>query len=441
MQETQDSRGRAKILEASIYSGASGVSVPVMNYLQSVTIHEDIYTPFVSCSVVFIDYESVANRFPLAGEEYFHIKFQSYQGRVIDYNFFLYKSHNIGSTPLNTLRGMELRGVSLEYAFDRAKTVTQAFRGTHSSIVAEIFDTYIQKDAGGLDLSYEPSRGVVKVIPAFWSPLETIEYCRSRAIASSAVKSPFVFFRNVDGYFFRSLSGLFSEMSTKAEASIVHTYAPRTVSATFDERAEVPGARVDIVDYHINSYYDTMEKINYGAYSSDSYSFDILTKAFILNKRFNLSEVGGGFQLGGQGGVFNRPSFVEAFKDTRCSVSYVPTNIANEIDGDGSKDFYPDFTGEKMSYSNLVGEYNFRATLYGDTDLTAGQVMSISVPRSQDTDTQTAKRTEQDKMFKGSFLVTRLEHVITFNTNIDYYVIISAVNGARDDTIEGVRDA
>ena len=439
--ENQDSRGRAKILEASIYSSATGVSVPVMNYLQSVNIHEDIYTPFISCSLVFLDYESVANKFPLAGEEYFYIKFQSYQGRIIDYNFLLYKSHNIGSTALNTLRGMELQGVTLEYAFDRAKTVTQPFRGTHSSIVSEIFNTYIQKDASGLDLSYEPSRGVVRIIPSFWSPLETIEYCRSRAIASSAVKSPFVFFRNVDGYFFRSLSGLFSEMSQKPEAQIVHTYAPRTLPATFDERAEVPGARVDIVDYHISSYYDTMEKINLGAYSSDSYSFDILTKSFVLNKRFNLSDVGGGFQLGGSGGVYNRQKFIDAFKDTRCSVSYVPTNVANEIDGVASKDFYADFVGEKMSYSNLVGEYNFRSTLYGDTDLTAGQVMSISVPRSQDVDTPNTKRSEQDKMFKGSFLIARLEHIITFNTNVDYYMRVSAVNGARDDTIEGVRDA
>lgn len=438
--ERQDSRGRAKILQASIYSGSTGVSIPVMNNIQSVTIHEDIYTPYVSCSIVLLDYESVVNKFPLAGEEYFHIKFQSYKGREVDFNFLLYKNHNIGATALNTMKAMELHGVTLEYALDKAKTVTQAFRGTYASIVSEVFDTYIQKDAGGLDLSYEPSRGIAKVLPCFWSPLEVIDYCRTRAIASSATKTPFVFFRNADGYFFRSLNGLFNEMSGKPEARIVHAYAPRTVSATFDERDEVPGARVDIVDYHIDSYYNTIEKINWGAYNTDSYSFDILTKAFTLNKRFNLSEEGSKFQLGGAGGVYNRQSFVEAFRNTRCSVSYVPTNIAHEIDGDSSKDYYPDFVGEKNAYVNLLGEYNFRCTLYGDTDLTAGQVISISVPRAQDIDTPSAKRASQDKMLSGSFLITRLEHIITMNTNVDYYVRISAVNGARDYPVEGVRD-
>lgn len=78
--------------------------------------------------------------------------------------------------------------------------------------------------------------------------------------------------------------------------------------------------------------------------------------------------------------------------------------------------------------------------MYGDTDITAGQVMSITIPRSQDIDTQTAPKASQDKMFSGSFLITRLEHIITFNTNVDYYMRVSAVNGARDYTIEGVRD-
>lgn len=438
--EQQDSRGRAKILEATIYSKTTGVSVAVTNYLQSVTINEDIYTPYVTCSIVLFDYESVANKFPLAGEEFFHIKFQSYKGRVIDFDFLLYKNSNIGATPLNTMKGMELYGVTKEFAIDNAITITEPYYDSYSKIAAAVFDRYMKANADGLDLSYEPSRGTATIIPSFWSPLQTIEYCRTRAIASSAVKSPFVFFRNVDGYFFQSLNGLFSVMASKPEAQIVHSYAPRVLPATFDERDEVPGARVDIVDYHIHSYYDTMDKILGGAYNTDCYSFDLLTKSFVLNKRFNLSESGGGFQLGGAGGAYNRQTFVQQFNNTRCSVSYVPTNIAQMFDGTGSQDFYPEFTGEKMAYANLLGEYNFRYTMYGDTDVTAGQVMAISVPRSQDVDTKQAKKAQQDKMFSGSFLIARLEHIITLNTNVDYYMKVSAVNGARDYAIEGVQD-
>lgn len=438
--DAQDTRARAKILDAVIYSKLSGVSVPVQDYLQSVQIFEDVYTPFVSCSLVVLDYESVANKFPLAGEEYFYIRFQSSKGRVIDFNFLLYKNHNVGSTALNTLRGMELHGVTLEMAFDRAKTCTSAYKGSYSSIVSDVFNRFMKADAGSLDLAYEPSRGIARVIPSFWTPLETIEYCRARAVASSAVKSPFVFFRNVDGYFFRSLNGLFNDMAAKPEARIVHEYAATPLPADFDERSDSAGSRVDIVDYHINSYYNTMDKINLGAYSSDSYSFDILTKSFILNKRFNLSESGGAFQLGGAGGAYNRQQFVQAFSNSRCTSYYTPTNSANEVDGVASKDYYPDFVGEKAAYTNLLGEYNFRYTMYGDTDTTAGQVMAIRVPRSQDQDTKTTKKRDADKMFTGSFLITRVEHVITFNSNVDYYMRISAVNGARDYTVEGVRD-
>ena len=40
---------------------------------------------------------------------------------------------------------MELHGVTLEYALDKAKTVTGALRGTHTDIVRQIFKTYIKK--------------------------------------------------------------------------------------------------------------------------------------------------------------------------------------------------------------------------------------------------------------------------------------------------------
>ena len=137
---------------------------------------------------------------------------------------------------------------------------------------------------------------------------------------------------------------------------------------------------------------------------------------------------------------YNRPKFVEAFNDSRCTAYYVPTNIANEIDGVASKDFYPDFVGEKAAYANLLGEYNFRYTMYGDTDVTAGQVMAIRVPRAQDQDMGSIKKNSNDKMFTGTFLMSRIEHIITFNSNVDYYMRISGVNGARDYSVEGARD-
>lgn len=432
--EVQDSRGRAQILAASIYSRISGVSVDVMDSLMSVVIHEDIYTPYITCDVTFIDYDKVAKKFPLAGEEYFYVKFKSYRGREIDFTFLLYKNSNVGSTPLDTVRGMVLHGVTTELAFDKAKVVQQSFYGTYSSIASDIFDRYVKNDASGLDMNYEPSRGVFKVVSPFWTALQAIDYCRARAVASSEVKSPFVFFRNVDGYHFRSLNGLFNEMASMPEAAKTHVYASRPLSAAFDEN-EVAGYVVDIVDYHIPTYYDTMEKIALGAYNSDSYSFDLLTKSFILNKRFNLSERGGNFQLGGAGGVYNRQQFVQAFNNTRCAVSYVATNVAREFDG-ASKDFFPEFVGEKSAYTNLVGEYNFRCTVYGNTDMTAGQVMRVAVPPiGRD---KAGEETTTDPMFSGSFLIANIEHVITFNTNIDYYMVVSGINGARDYTVEGM---
>ena len=436
----QNVLARAVIKSAYIYNTVSGKQVSVVGNLMNIDIYEDIYSPFVYCDLILIDYNSVAKQFPLMGEEYFVLSFNSIGGKQINYHFLLYKNDTGGMTPTNSAKGYILRGVTLERAFDTGKTVSSAYTGTYSRIAGQIFDDYIKKDTGGLDFNYEPSKSVQRYVVPQVSPLSAIEYCRSRAVSTSAAKSPFVFFRNSEGYTFMSMNGLFNKNAAAPSAQITHRYAPRSLPAEFNESGDA-GSKVDIVSFDIVAYYDTMSKIDKGAFNTHTYTFDLTTKAFVLRKQYNLSDNADTFQLGG-GSQYNRSSFTSLFSNTRCAAMYVPTNTSLEVNGDQStqKDFFPDHMGEMMAYINLVSEYNIHYTMYGDSNVTAGQVMKISVPQAQEESPGTTSKYKQDAMYSGNFLCARVVHMLTFNENVDYYVRVSAINGARSKSVEDIQN-
>lgn len=442
MATIQDTPGKAIIQEAYIYNTASGVNVDVSKLLVSLDIYEDIYSPFVYCDMMVLDYDSFASKFPLAGEEFFVLKYKSPRGKVVSYHFFLYKNDSGAATPLSTAKGYVLRGVTLERAFDTGKTVSGAYTGSYAKIAAQIFDDFISKDTGGLQFNYEPSKSVGRYISPQASPLSAIEHCRARSVSTSEAKSPFVFFRNSNGYTFMSLNGLFNQSASEAAAQKTHTYASRTLPAEFSGQVNSGDIAVDIVSFDIATYYDTMSKIDSGAFNTDTYSFDLTTKSFTLRKRYNITDHASKFQLGGSQ-YYNRRAFAENFANTRCVAYYMPTNMGMELQGDTStqKDFFPDHAGEMDAYLNLVSEYNIHYTMYGDSNVTAGQVMKIAVPKARDmAPSDGSGRTTNDSMFSGSFLLARVRHTMTFDGGVDYYVRVSAVNGARNMKIEDIKN-
>jgi hypothetical protein len=429
----QDSYGKAVVKQAYIYSGQDKTPVNVADNIKTINIYEDIYSPFVYCDIMIIDTDNLASKWPLSGEEFFVLSYQSVGGKMVNYHFLLYKNDTGGINPSASMKGYMLHGVTLERAFDSGKTIDSTYTGTYASIAGQIFDDYVKSSTGGLEFNFEPSKSVYTYTPSQLTPLQAIEYCRRRALSTSAAKSPFVFFRNSDGYMFISMNGLFNKSAADPLASITHRIAGRSFSPENDP--STASDVVDIVDFDVVSYYDTMAKIDGGAFNTHTYAFDLTTKNFGLRKKFNLADSVGNFQLGGVNSGYNRKDFYGAFANTRCVAHYVPTNIGREVDGTATTDYIADHTGEMAAYLNLVSEYNIQYTMYGNSNITAGQVMKIAIPSAKDT-AKSGNVHKNDKMMSGNFLICRTKHTLDFNDNIDYYIRVSAINGSRGETIE-----
>jgi hypothetical protein len=425
--------GRAEILGAYV-TNREGKQINIERYLMNMSIFEDVYTPFVYCEMVLVDYEEFARKVPLVGEEFLVFSYKSMQGKTVTYQFFLYKQDTSAINPINAAAGYVLRGVTLEKAFDQGKTVFSSYKGTYDGIAGQIFDDYVRVDTNGLEFQSEPSKSIQRFVVPQLTPLEAIDWCRHRAVSSqSEAKTPYVFFRNSNGFYFISLNGLFNRSSQEESAKLNHVYFGKPIPPDQGDLYDDKGQpyKADIVSFDVMTNYDTMDKMRSGAYNSSSFSFDLTTKAFVLRKQFNLSENYSKFQLGNEG-EFNTAKFMEPLNNTRCVVFFEPVDFSVELEGT-STNFHPDAIGEMNAYGQVVSEFNAHFRMYGDSNITAGQVLRVSIPPPTGDKTYTRSI---DKGLSGSLLCMRVRHDFFFEENVTYYLSISGVNGTNIGAIK-----
>lgn len=426
-----DFPGKVIIESATIYNSLNSNSI--INNLLSVDIYEDIYTPYVYCEILIIDYNKLASSLPLMGEEFFTIRFKTSEGQFISYTFYLYQQDNGAIMSNNKAQGYSLHGVTLERAFDATKTVSRAYKGSYASIAGQIYDDFVKKDIG-LEIEYEPSKSIVRYIVPQLSPLEAINYCKKKAIPNSGVYSPYTFFRNARGLHFISFNSLF-QMAGNASENIIHIFGNSSSNPTSENEEIVGGSRTrtDIISFEPNSKYNSVNKIDRGTYNSLSYSFDLTTKQYILRKQFNLKDNKNKFQLGNSG-EFNSEQFLDTFTDTRCYVEYMPTDFSIELEGTQT-DFYPDAIGEMNSYLGLFGQQEVSMLMYGDSNLTSGHVLTVGVYKPTDQNIIP----EFDQTLSGNYLIARIKHSLIIGTQNTYELHITGIKGAMGDTLRGLQ--
>lgn len=427
-----DYPGKVSIDRADVYNNLGKVSI--LNNLMQVEIYEDIYTPYVYCSLLVVDYNKLASELPLMGEESFVITFRSEGSRPITYVFYLYQQDRGAITSSNKAQGYLLHGVTLERAFDSAKTVAGAYKGSYASIAGQIYDDYIKKDTK-LEFQFEGSKSIARYVVPQLTPLQAIDHCMRRAVPNSNVYSPYTFFRNSRGFNFISFNTLFQKAGNESE-DVVHVFGRPSPDPQKDEDGVSGGlaTRNDIISFEPQGKYNTVNKIDRGTYNMSSYSFDLTTKQYVLRKQFNLIESKKKFQLGNVG-EFNTDEFLQTFKNSRCHVDYRPTDFSIEIEGTQT-DFLPDAIGEMTSYLGLFAQQQVGVLMYGDSNYTAGQTITIQVYKPTDQNSTA----ERDDTHTGTYLISRMKHRIVFDTQNTYELHLTGVKGAMGDTMRGLQN-
>jgi hypothetical protein len=160
-----------------------------------------------------------------------------------------------------------LHFVSEELIFSEQLGVDQFYSGTYTEIATSILIDYLKVPTSLLSRGYmDKSTGLKSVVIPNLSPLKAVQWCSTRAVDDK--KSPsFLFFHNLYGFNFASLSTLLTE--------------PPLFKVNFQRKNLEDNIGTDMFgakDYSVDSQFNLLKAIKNGVYAGKFTGFDPLTR-------------------------------------------------------------------------------------------------------------------------------------------------------------------
>ena len=380
--------------------GSNSYSIDISGQIAQINVYEDLFSPFITMSIVVRESVDFISALPLKGEEIINVEiatpsFES-KDQIIKGRFYIYKLSD--RTEINKKSIVyTLHCISYEAIADMNIKLSKAYRGKPSEIATELINQLNSTKRSNV----EESTNSIKYISNFWSPVKNLNYISSLSRNSNDSPS-YLFFENRYGFNFVSLESLYT--SETAQSFIKDDYVRDT-----DNRGRsfknIDEDYKRVLEIKVKSVYDSMETIPSGTYASRMFSFDFLKKKYavldfnILDKYTNQKHL-------------NKTALLSDFR---------PASPANAIYNQNKH--YAMFDGftdtsigkhiqERSSLIQLLQSNVVEITVLGRTDYTVGQKVYLKIPRSTPLADKDSAADAFDPTYTGYYLITAMNHTI-----------------------------
>ena len=392
--------GDVNIEKVSIIT-SSGFTQEITNQVVGLQIFEDLFSPFITGSLIIKDSLDLLNLFPFSGEEFLQLRVSTptLKGSKIDGNFYIFKMADreiVGDRSVV----YELHFITQEAVIDLNKRISKAYSGRCS----EIAKTLMEDKEFGLQLKrkifIEETRNSTKFISNYWNPVKSLNYLCDHSL--NANDSPtFVFYENRAGFNFVSLETLYTN-SDVVQEFVYDNY----------KRDELPGGQginnpseqyKRIKELRIPTVYDYMKNTQEGMYASKQYSFDITTKTVFVNNFDIKTDFEKQKHLNPHAPISSnaiyRPSAMIINKPTYYG------SFTNEKDVTNASFLQKRISGMRQADANKI-----EITVPGRTDYTVGQKVIINVDRIEPM--KKGETNTRDEVISGAYIIGAINHYI-----------------------------
>lgn len=365
-----------------------------------IQIYEDLFSSFITGTLVLKESFDLVNLFPFSGQEFVHIKITTPTLQIgnLHQSFYIYKLTNrqlIGNRSVSYV----LHFISEEALADINKKTSKAYQGK----ISDIAEFIISNKEEGLEtkksVNVESTVNGAKYISNFWSPLRNLTYLANHAINSNNSPS-YTFFENRDGFNFQSLESL--SLKPIYQNFIMDNYN-RPTDADGRVLRELDREYKVITSLSIPKAFDYIQRAGSGMYGSTLIGLDINSKKYYYHnynmlEDFSTTKALNEFPLAANNEIF------------RPIASLIHMNRAY-----GTHNGYMDSTNsqyiqKRISLLERAEGNMILIKVAGRMDYTVGQKVYVELNKIQpiskdDTD-------YKDKMFSGNYIISAINHNI-----------------------------
>ena len=390
-----------------------GIYQNVRNQIIQLRIFEDIFSPFITGSIVLKESFDLQSLLPLIGEEFIEIKVSTPTlDKPITGLFHIYKMNdkvNLGDRAI----GYELNFISAEALIDSNKKISKVFSGKISDIVR----TFVVDKIDGLEskkkFNVENTRNTIKYVSPYWGPIQNLTFLSDNSISENQSPS-FLFYENRDGFNFKSLESMYKTKSF--QQFIMDKYS----RDSFPQGGNALNIledykRVGEIDF-IESF-DYMDRLSGGMYNSKLISYDSTKKTYTV-KNFDIKQ-----KFSKQIHLNDNPLF---------SSKAVGRSNAKQILYPRAFETFTSFGDttnarilqERISFLKMAEAQKVQITVAGRCDYTVGQVAELTLYKKKPMQKKDRHEDLIDDVNSGRYLVAAINHQISIDGHTCYIELI-----------------
>lgn len=418
MSDTLKSAGEVNIQRLEIVS-STGLNLDVRNLIQAINIYEDLFSPFITGTLVLTDAIDLVNLFPLIGDETLFLTISTpgftKKGTFIDNTFKIFKMTDREFTG-NRVVSYILHFISSEAVMDVNIKISKSFTDNIGNTVAKIFESYSLHgalvDPGRYNI--EPTSNGVSYVSNFWSPIKNLNYLAEHAL--TLTNSPtYLFFENRNGLNFISLEGLYQTDSIREfvqddysrDFSNLNQSNIRNIEKDFSKIGEI----------HIPVAYDYINRSRSGTFASNLTTYNLTTKSYNSIGFDYLDEYDTDTRLNKY--PLLTKSAMHSSAAAMATMSKASGVLTGGYDITNSKYFQ-----RRRSLLALSEACKITISVLGRTDYTVGQKISLKLSQNKPIEKTDLHSDISDNMFSGFYIISAIRHTINREVHLCQFELI-----------------
>jgi hypothetical protein len=378
----------------------------------NVQFYEDLFSPFITGSLILKDSLDLVNLFPFIGEEFLELEISTptLKENNIKGKYYIYKMSNREMTGDKSVV-YQLHFISIEAVVDLNKKISKVFGDQISKLVKP----FLTDKTYGLETTkkvyVEETSNNVKYISNYWSPVENIQHLAGNAVNKNGSPS-YIFFENRDGFYFMTLETLYTNATF---ASFVYDKYTRDSLPGGGSVRNIAEDFKRILEISIPVSFDYMDRIRNGMLSSRQVSYDIVKKTYTA-KNYNM------FQK------FDKQKHLNKYAvNSDRSIFRANSRIINYPKDFGNFNGFGDVTNastnqERISLLKLAEANKLNITVPGRCDYTVGLKIALDLKKIEPL--SKADKDTTDKMFSGNYIIAAINHYIDREKHECYMEIV-----------------
>jgi hypothetical protein len=407
--------GDVNIIELTISSKDHQRKETLIGVCSGIEIYENIHCPGIFCELAIADSRRIYQDFPIILEEYITITFETPNnpGNPTRYVFHIHEVKNRVPNENQKTMSCTIQCISTELITNSDQFVDKAFNDNISDIVKNIMEENIKSNK---KIEIEKTIGIDKYPNFNLKPFQAINSLLKYSISDRYQSHAFVFFENKHGYHYTTYEKLIERGRKQLSRGL--SDKEFFYDTARKERIEDVNIR-NIIAYNQIGQSTATSNRSGGGYVGTATSVDPQTA---------------GQRTATSGANIALDSFQKMDEGGASPNSTNEVRVAGKVKRPTAFNLIPIFSNRskaplveafatRMSFLQFLTTNITQIHVYGDSDLTVGDMIKCTFPSSSSFDDETGV----SRLDSGNYLITKLRHIILLGDRPQHTISLEIV--------------